>query len=314
MPYTVYRDTPIAKLVQDGIIDRNTGRACQSATPPLVTAGHVVRYLEEHGTLADIPGCRRPGRITSQLHALVSITVMEDTPQAPVRPAQATEPDLGFAPAATRTMAQRYKEEHGHWPMFALLADYLCGPDATRSDRVLALWLGLEQAPGVERDNLASIAAAVDLTRERVRQIIAAFSIPEHLLPFRLWKAYADHSTYYVDERSPRYTAITENEVPGLPFAAYMEIMKKVSSLVAGDGPYLVRQGWEKEIAAWVKRLERLAAMPHSIDCRLSLSGLTMGGALDARLNPVVLTQIAPSMGIRPEAPDTIIVPRNLDN
>lgn len=322
--HQIYLDTPVSRLFEDGIIDRTVLRACQAAKPPMVTAGDIRRHLDLHGNFNSVPGCRRPGRIPDTLHAIANNTADTETPvhlQPNRRKRQlATQLDetarFDFLTPQEQEQALRYKEEYGHLPMFLILSYYLNRADATRNDIILAHILGLNDkkhdrhAPA-STHSLAETAHQVGLSRERVRQIANTYTLPEQLMHPRLWKPYADHSTYYADHNHPAYLHTIKTEIPTLTFTAYADILHRTTNMQNVDNRYLARRGWADEITAWVNRLSRLAAMQRTIDNRLSLEGLAMGGALDTRLKPVVISQIAPSFGILTEGTDAIILPKN---
>ncbi len=315
----IYLDTPVSRLFEEGIIDRTVLRACQAAKPPMVTAGDIRSHLDTHGHFNNVPGCRRPGRIPDTLMAIAHNTADTNTP-AHLQPGQrkrrqATQLDetarFDFLTTEQQQQALRYKEEHGHLPMFLILACYLNREDADRNDIIAAHILGLTTDRTDCHTTLADVAQRVGLSRERVRQIANTYTLPDDLMHPRLWKPYADHSTYYVDPRHPAYIHATQTEIPTLTFAAYADILHRTTNLRNIDNRYLARRGWTDEITAWVNRLSRLAAMQRTIDNRLSLEGLAMGGTLDTRLKPIVISQIAPSLGILTEGTDAIILPKN---
>lgn len=316
---TIYLDTPITQLVDDGHIDKTVYRACQAAKPPMETAGDVHAHFHKHGNFATIPGCRRPGRIPDTLLRIAQTTMDTNTPIEEKPTLQKRKiagnldanADFSFLSDEQRRHVLEYRTEHNHLPMFAILKIFLNRAEASRNDTVMAFSLGMHDERGSHAASLADIAGKVNLSRERVRQIAITYALPEIMMHPRLWSGYADHSTYYMDANSDIYKRVTDTEVSGLSFGAFAAIMGRTTMLQNVRDRFLARRGWVKEITAWVDRLTRLAAMPRTIESRISLEGLAMGGTLDMRINLVVLNQIAPALGIQTVPPDGLILPAN---
>lgn len=317
-PKKIYLDTTVTALYDAGIIDRTVLKACQSAKPPLTSAGDILRHFEENGNFTDIPGCRRPGRISNKLIELANNTINQSTP-AEERPHVMTrnltdkllnQAAFDFLTEQQQNDCLQFRKLYGYLPMFRVLRYYLSREGAARADYVMLMALGLGN-PSEPIPTLANIGQLVGLSRERVRQIIQAYRLPEQIQHSALWKHYADHTTYFCDPTSEIFRMVTATELPGLTFAGYATVLERTTMLDNVDDSYLARRGWTKEIRAWVNRLRKLYAMPRSIDNRISLEGLAMGGSLDTRIMLVVLHQIAPALGILTEAPDTIILPKN---
>lgn len=212
---------------------------------------------------------------------------------------------LGFVSASRRAYYEDYNAEHGHYPMFRILVDYLTSDEATRDDKIFALSAGLVGDAGPQRTD--DIAVQFGLTRERVRQILVAYHLPARIGPVQRWQAYCDHSTYFINEASDKFRHVCDTEVNTLTFRTYAAMLTRTVMLDLVEDRFLVRRGWTKELTAWIKRLERLAGVRRTIESRISIEGLAMGGALDARMRSVVLNQIAPALGIRTEAPDLLV-------
>lgn len=319
---TFYLDTPLSQLIDEGHIDKTVVRSCLAAKPPMETAGDILLHLQKHGSFSDVPGCRRPGRIPDTLVRIAENTLDSNTPSDRKPVAQKRlqagkldeEANFEFLTEKEREYALKFRSEYGHLPMFAVLKQYLNRPEASRNDIVMAYSLGMheEESPKTAI-SLADIASRVNLSRERVRQIAITYILPDILMHPRLWGGYADHSTYYADHNHPAYIRVCANEIPDLSFAAYASILHRTTMLQNVHDRFLARRGWVKEITAWVNRLSRLANMPRTIESRISLDGLAMGGTLDTRINLVVLHQIAPSFGITPLPPDALILPKNME-
>ena len=315
----LYLDTPIKALYEDGHIERGVLRACQAAKPPLETAGDVAEYFEARGNFSQVPGCRRPGRIPDTLVRIATTVQRKTTPthQKPIhqKRQRATvlknEAMFDFLSENQRAEMLKFKAEHGHLPMFRVLKCYLNRPEASRNDLIMGYSLGMNEMSEDSVFSLAEIASHVSLSRERVRQIAQTYVFPEQLMHSSLWTSYADHSTYYVDENNTAFQETKTIEMPEISFGAYAAVLQRTTMLQNVDDKFMARRGWVKEITAWTNRLTKLMAMPRSIDNRISLDGLAMGGALDTRISLVVLHQIAPSLGITPDAPDAIILPKN---
>lgn len=303
----IYNNTPIAELVRTGIIDRNIARACESATPPLTTAGDIRRYLSEHGSFTEVPGCRRPGRISRALTTLAGMTLGENSPEVRTTASLAETADFPFLTAEQRAAALDFKAKHGRLPMFAILAAYLQREGAGRDDRIFGIWTGLT---GEGAHSLAEIGLAFNLTAERVRQLILDYTIDNLLTNNRLWQGYADYSTYFLNENSDIFATVVASECPGLDFRGFGAVMRRIHSLDMVDNRFLARRGWAPEIEAWLLRLERLRDMPRTISSRISIDGLTMGGKLDSRLKLVVINQIVPALGLK-VMDDNILLPAN---
>lgn len=311
--YPVYLNTTVNELVERGLIDRTAGRACHAAKPPLETAADIKNYLRSHGNFSAVPGCRRPGRIPSTLRKIAEVVRNENAPKPDKNPATVFETAaFSFLNEDQRLEALEFKKEYGYLPMFRILACYMTRPGASRNDHILAKCMSFEPLDPPVTPSFMRVAENVGLTRERVRQIAESYRFPDEICHAKLWKHYADHSTYYIDNKSQVYRDVLSREIPRMPFHPFAGVMRRVAMLDPLENHrYLARRGWTSEIEAWVKRLERLASMPRTIDSRLSLEGLAMGGALDSRLNLVVLNQIAPTFGILPAPPDSIILPKN---
>lgn len=317
---TIYLDTPVALLLENGTIDKTVMRACQSAKPPMVLAGDIVEYLKRHGSFAGVPGCRRPGRIPDTLLRIANATQQSDTPtqfkpysqKRQIAEKLEAEASFDFLTDEERENALRFRAEHGHLPMFAILRRYLLRDSASRNDTVMAYSLGMHDRDGL-RLCLADIAERVGLSRERVRQIAITYNLPENLAHTRLWAGYADHSAYYADAGNAAYRHVREAEVPGLSFAAYASVLHRTTMMHNVEDTFLARRGWVEQISAWVNRLKKLAAMPRAFDNRISLEGLAMGGKLDMRIVLVVLNQIAPALGLRADGQDALILPKNTE-
>lgn len=314
----IYLDTAICDLMEAGVIDISVYRACNAAKPPMVTAGDILEHLDAKGSFSDVPGCRRPGRIPDTLMSIAGKVIATETP-AEERPHNIKRREIGklsqeahfeFLSEDQRREILDYRQKYGHLPMFKILKFYLNRPDASRNDLIMAYTFGLSAAQG-DNSTLAEIAQLVNLSRERVRQIAINYEFPEQLRHPRLWMQYADHSTYFVNPSNDAFNLVRTTEVEDLPFASYAMILQRTTMLQNVDDLYLARQGWVDEITAWYTKLSRLKSMTRFIDSRISLEGLAMGGALDLRINLVVLHQIAPALGITPDAPDAIILPKN---
>lgn len=299
----VYRDTPLTVLHKTNRLSRGALMACRAAVPPMETAGDLMRYLATHDNLRAIPGCRRPGLISRELESLGRM--VRDTHTPPARPGDIVE-EWDFMTATRREQLKEFRAMHGHLPMFAVLHDWCMRPGATRNDNMVARML---TTPSDSPLTLMALAKEYGLSAERVRQIILEYRVPDTFANARLWHPYANHATYFIAETSRAYRDILQREMPTLGFRGYCLIMKTVHPLVSVEGRYLARQGWENEITAWHRRLTRLAQRKATagVHSRLTVEGLSMGGTLDARLKPIVLTQIAPSLGLDTDA-DSILL------
>lgn len=313
--FDIYLDTPVKLLLERGMIDRLVLRACQAARPPMETAGDILDHYEENKTFSDVPGCRRPGRIPEALVDIARMVQRRETPSQlkkyESRRRQAgqlnNEANFDFLSEGRRAEILMYREKFGYLPMFRILSYYLNREDAQRNDRVMAHYLGM--ADNEPCASLADIGVKVGLSRERIRQILQTWTLPEQLSHARLWKQYADHSTYFANHSSEAYEKVVQTELPELSFGAYASILHHTTMLQNVEGRFLARRGWVEEISAWHDRLMRLAGMPRAISSRISLEGLAMGGSLDTRISLIVLNQIAPALGLLPDAPDAIILP-----
>lgn len=314
-----YLDTPVFRLFEDGVIDRSVLRACEAAKPSMKTAGDILHWRQLHGSFADVPGCRRPGRIPDTLNGIADTVVASNTPLEQHRVTKSrvhathlsNEADFDFLTETQRNDALDFKDHYGHLPMFRILRCFLNRDGASRNDTIMAYMLGITDRDNERGHSLAEISRQVDLSRERVRQISQSYVLPETLMHPRLWTQYADHSTYYADAGHHAYLHVTTHEIPGLTFPAYAMVLHRTTMLENVGDRFLARRGWVKEISAWVRRLSRLRDMPRTIDSRISLDGLAMGGTLDNRISLIVLHQIAPAMGITTDAPDAIILHKN---
>ena len=316
--FKIFLDTPVSLLAEKGIVDRNVLKACQAAKPPMLTAGDIARHLEEYGDFHDVPGCRRQSRITDILTSIARKVEPTSMPSE-LKPVLAKRIKAGklvedahfdFLTDDQRVEVIAFREKHGYLPMLRIVSYFLNGPTASRNDTIMAYAIGLN-ADSHKCSSLADVAEHIDLSRERIRQIIQSYEFPEQLRHPRLWSKYADHSTYYADQTCPAYKTAASEEIPGLEFSTYAEVVSRISMLENIGNLYLARTGWTKEIGEWVSRLRRMSAMPRKIENRISLEGLAMGGSLDTRLSIVVLNQIAPALGIRTETPDAIIFAPN---
>lgn len=316
---SIYLDTNVQQLEEDGVIDRTVLKACLAAKPPMLTAGDIVEHFRKRGNFADVPGCRRPGRVSENLIRIVDSVVDSNTPsdmkpvlmQRRLAGQLKEEASFDFLTPFQRNDVLRFKEEHGHLPMFRLLMYYLTREGATRNDTIMSYTLGLNPSR-IHCHSLSDVCKYVDLSRERVRQIIQTYVFPEELMLPRLWTNFADHSTYYADHTSEGYVKASTLDFVGLKFATYADVISRSTMLKNIEGKYLARRGWEKEIEAWLKRLEKLMGMPRSVDSRISIEGLAMGGSLDTRISLIVMHQIAPSLGIKTDAPDGLILAKNI--
>lgn len=313
----IYLDTPVSALIEQGLMDRTVSRACESAKPPMQTAGDILMHLQNHGDFSDVPGCRRPGRIPDTLHGIALMVEKSNTPseEKPTIRKRVLAKELDneaafdFLTERQRNDTLEFRRQYGHLPMFKVLNFYLTRPSAERNDTIMACALGFDRK-GNEQYSLADIGQEVNLSRERIRQIVQTYSLPDQLMHPSLWKQYADHSTYYSDSTSRAYQMATL-EVPDMTFASYAMILHRTTMLQNVEDRYLARRGWADEIAAWVKKLSQLARVSRSIDSRISLEGLAMGGSLDIRISLVVINQIAPALGLIPDGRDSIILPKN---
>lgn len=323
--HDIYLDTQVKQMYDNGLIEKTVLRACQAAKPPMTTAGDIVEHLKEHGSFSDVPGCRRPRRIPAMLVEIANNVTQTLTPswQRPVL-IQRHEAerliemaDFDFLDADKRNAVLEFRDEHGHLPMFVIIRDYLNRPLASRNDQIMAYYLGFDKNENSDssevRHSLAEISNEVNLSRERVRQIAMTYTLPEPLAYPMLWKAYANHKSYYADQNHPAYIHASTHEIAGLSFAAYAAILHRTTMLQNVDDKYLARRGWAAEIGAWVDRLSKLASFPRSIESRVSIQGLAQGGKLDARIRLVVLRQIAPSLGLKAIEPDGLILPKNTE-
>lgn len=315
----IYLDTPIIQLVERGLIDKTVLKACKAAKPEFKTAADIYNHWKEFGDFHNVPGCRRQSRIT-ELLTFIARTVEPTNMPSELKPVVASrikagqlvkDADFDFLNESQRAEVLRFKEENGYLPMIAILRYFLNSEKASRNDVIMSYIFGLNN-DGAECKSLADVATRVELSRERVRQIIQTYEIPEQLRHSRLWTNYVDHSTYYADETCPAYRIAKNAEVEGLSFAQYAAVVSRISMLENVDDAFLARKGWTKEIKGWVSRLSRMKDMPRSIENRISIEGLAMGGALDMRLSMVVLHQIAPALGLGTAAPDTIVLPPNV--
>lgn len=317
---TIYLDTPVTRLMEDGIIDRTVMKACDSAKPPMVTAGDILSHFRTYGNFVTVPGCRRPGRISDALLDVARQVVELNTPDE-LKPRNirrqlagklSEEADFEFLTDDQRAEILSFKNAYGSLPMFRILKYYFNRPDAGRNDILMSYALGLN-TDGSQCRSLADVAQHVELSRERIRQIIQAYTLPPELMISRLWTNYVDHSTYFVHPGSQSYLDVCHREIPELTFPIYADILGRVSMLENIEGKYLARRGWTSEIDAWYNRLSRMAEMPRRFESRISLEGLAMGGSLDTRISIIVLNQIAPACGLLPDAPDGLILPKNCD-
>lgn len=316
----IYLDTPIAYLHEQGIIDRAVLRACEAAKPKMTLAGDIVSHFEKTNSFADVPGCRRPGRILDTLNSLMHAVKRTNTPteQKPrsverLRVAQVFEnASFDFLTSTEKDVASRFRQEEGYLPMFYILERYMNSPGATRNDIVMAAIWGMRDDLNEPLSTLADIGDYVNLSRERVRQIMQTYELPDILSPQVYWNAYADHSSYYIDASNPVFTNTVSKEKAALTFDVYADVLQHATMMRNIENIFLARRGWENEISAWVRKLEKLSSMPRPIDSRISLEGLAMGGALDTRIALVVLNQIAPALGLKPDAPGHIILPKNM--
>lgn len=315
---TIYLDTPISQLYEAGVVDKTAIRACEAAKPPLEKAGDILEHLQKFGSFNTIPGCRRGGNIAETLMRIAETMERSETP-VELKPqivkrriaGELTQNALfDFLDDEQRADILAYREKHGRLPMFKLLKYYLNSDKATRNDSIMCYVLHFNNI-GKKCNSLADVSQYINLSRERIRQIIQTYELPEELALPRLWTQYTDHSTYYVDESSATFRRTCETEIDDLNFSTFADVLSRTTMLQNVNNTFLARTGWVKEIAAWRKRLMQLASMPRSIESRISLEGLTMGGSLDLRLNIVVLNQIAPALGIKTEAPDSLILPKN---
>lgn len=300
------------------MLDKTAVKACKAAKPPMETAGDILRYRDEHGGFNNVPGCRRQSHIAEMLTFIAENVERTNTPSE-LKPVVANrlkavhlveEIDFEFLTDDERREVKEFRDKCGYLPMFRILRDYLNGPTASRNDLIMAYALHLNKK-GDKCYSLADMTGYVDLSRERIRQIIQNYEFPQFLQHSRLWSRYADHSTYYADAGHPAFITASTVELPGLDFAIYADIVSRISMLENINNQYLARKGWTKEIGQWRTRLMRLATLPRTIESRISIEGLAMGGSLDTRLSVVVINQIAPALGIKTEAPDGIILPPN---
>lgn len=317
METPIYLDTTIDHLFESDRIDRMVLKACQSARPPLRTAGDIMEHYRQHGNFASVPGCRRAGRISDILQQIALMVEQRSMPsemqptlrKRVIADRLGHEADFDFLTEEQREEILAYRNEHDYLPMFKVLRCYLTRKDASRNDIIMASVLGFDADPSA-RANFAAIGQNVNLSRERVRQIALTYELPEQLSLAGLWKRYFDHKTYYADDTHPSYK-LAAKEVAGLTFAAFATVIHRTTMLHNVDDRYLARRGWINEIGAWVDRLNRLAAMPRPIDSRISIEGLAMGGTLDIRMSSVVLRQIVPAFGFKSDDADAIILPKN---
>jgi len=301
----LYRTKRIEILYKTHQIPRTVKLACEAANPQFVTAGDVLDYLIEHGSFSQIPGCRRPGLVSRIL-----TDIAENVTNPPEGYEGYSEDILfGFANHDKRAEYEKYRETYGHYPMFRIFVDYLNSNEANRCDIIFGLRHGLI---GEKQLHFSDIASHFKVSGERVRQIHAAYQIPERINGIALWTPYGDYSTYYVDAGSECFRNVLDTEIDTIDFNAYANVLSRILTLEVVDGRYLVRSGWEHEITAWVRRLEQIAALPRQKDSRISLDGLAMGGSLDIRLRQVILNQIAPALGLTPLPPDSLIFPANI--
>ena len=314
----IFQDTPISKLFDNGLLDRTSLRACQAAKPPLLTAGDIAEHYSEYGNFSKVPGCRRPGKTTDALKFIALNTAPNPTPthlkstivQRQMAGKLNEEANFDFLTTAQKARVLMFRKQYGHLPMFQIIKYYLNRKDASRNDIIMAYYLQLDNE-NANCTSLADLSNKIFLSRERIRQIILNYKFDDTISHPSLWTHYVDHSIYYSDNNSPSFVEAKTNEIENLSFATYADIISRVSMLENIDNEYMARKGWTKEIGAWRTRLLRMLAMPRNIDSRISIDGLTMTGALDGRINIIVLNQIAPALGIKAVAPDTLILPKN---
>lgn len=300
----LYRTKRIEALYDTGQIPRTVKLACESVRPPLVTVGDIRDYLIEHGSFSDIPGCRRPGRVTQ------IITEIAENVSDPPEDYEGYSEDIpfGFVGHDKRNDYETYRDTHGHYPMFRILVDFLNSNEADRHDIIFGMHNGL---PGNVPLSYSEIASRVHLTKERVRQICTNYRLPERIGGITYWTPYGDYSTYYIDDHSECFRNVVETEIDTINFTSYANVLSRILMLEFVQGRFLVRSGWENEIISWVKRLEQIAALPRTKDSRISIDGLAMSGVLDIRLKQIIISQIAPSLGITAIAPDILIFHAN---
>lgn len=303
----IYLNTTIATLLKEGLIDKNTARACGSANPRLATAGDIKNHLAVHGSFTEVPGCRRPGRISRALENLAKLTLDENEPHHEKAKTLTDTADFPFLSAEERASALNFKREFGHLPMFAILSSYLRRPSHDRKEIMFASYTGLDKESG---KSLAEIGSRFDVTPERVRQILLDYTIPEGLDGARLWNPYANHSTYFINENSEVFKAVIANECSTLPFRGFAAVIRRVLNFDYVDRRFLARRGWVPEIEAWAHRLQMLRDMTRTFSSKLSIDGLSMGGKLDSRLKLIVVNQIVPQLGLE-VVDDNIILPAN---
>ena len=314
----IYLDTTIEQLLRDNIIDRSVSRACQSSKPPMLTAGDIKEHMDAHGGFSDVPGCRRGGRIADILADVAQNVIESTTPvdhKASAIKRRNVErlnesADFQFLTADQRREVLEFREKHGYLPMFKILGYHLSSPKASRNDTIMAYNWGFHADSPSRIPTLSGIAAIVGLSRERVRQIVTEYTLPEQLSHSRLWTHYADHSAYYISANDKVFEDVRQYEAPDMPFPIFAEIMQLATMLHNVDNKFLARNGWTAQISAWVNRFDKLMSMARYVDSRISIEGLAMGGSLDARMIPVVLARIAPSYGLKVEG-STILLPKN---
>ncbi|MDE6397397.1 MAG: hypothetical protein K2K84_09000, partial [Muribaculaceae bacterium] len=255
----IYLNTPIAVLIKDGVIDRNIARACEAANPPLLTAGDIRRHWLDHGAFTEVPGCRRPGRISRALTSLANMTLDEDAPAALTEATLSDTAAFPFLTAEEQATALKFKEEYGHLPMFYILSRRLGLSESDRKAVIFGSATGLLDKPAA---SLAEIAAKYDISPERVRQIIQDFALEDILTQARLWKSYADYSVYFINKNSEVFNTVVAKECPNLTFRGFSAIIRRVLNFDVVDNTFMARRGWAPEIEAWVKRLRQLRDMP----------------------------------------------------
>ena len=305
----IYLNTPIPALIKDGIINRNIARACEAANPPLLTAGDIRRHWLEHGAFTEIPGCRRPGRISRTLATLANMTLDEDAP-APAADLPLYETAaFPFLSPEEQAHSLKFKDEHGHLPMFYILSKRLGIAQSDRKAIIFGSAAGLLDKPAA---SLAEIAARFEISPERVRQIIQEFALEDLLTQARLWKSYADYSVYFINKNSEVFQNVIKYECPTLTFKGFGSIIRRVLNFDLVDNTFLARRGWAPEIEAWVTRLRQLRDMPRTFSSKLSIDDISMGGKLDSRLKLIVVNQIVPLLGLD-IVDDNIILPANVN-
>lgn len=316
----IYLDTTVISLYEKGVIDKTVLRACEAAKPPMETAGDIAAHLDANGSFARVPGCRRPGRIPDTLSAIAEKVKKTPTPsdEKPERRQRnramrlSQDASFVFLTDEQRENVLAFRKEHGYLPMFMVLRYYLTRPDASRNDIIMSYGWGLNPSAD-DSATLASIGEQVGLSRERIRQILLTYEIPDELSHQQFWNQYVNHSTFYVDAGHSEFENVRQREIPNLTFAAYADILHRTTMMFNVNDRFMARRGWIKEISAWVDRFDRLSEMTRSIDSRVSLEGLAMGGNLDTRIALVVLNQLAPAYGFIPDPPGHLILPRSAD-